>query len=959
MTKHAVKNFIFLFYLSGCFLCMGVYAQQAPTTKLKAYTDALTSIRELKPIEKLYLQTDKPYYSAGDTLRFKGYLLNADYFTPSTSSGLLYVELDNEGGKKVKRIMVPVESGLTWGDIALDSVEVPNGTYTLRAYTNWMRNFGEDYIFKKSITISKSTDNPLLVKANFKQAGNKVEAELLFSLLDGRIQAFKDVELKVMNGRRSLSKDKVITGPDGSVKVNFTLPQGESALSIQAFTAGTGLLNIPVLINRKENTDVQFMPEGGQLVVGLTTRVGFKAIGEDGKGVHVNGKILDSKGRQVVVFSSAHAGMGSFEFTPAAGETYSAKVDGIIKTYNLPAVKLNGTTLALNSRSYDSLQINIAATADTKGPYYLIAHSRGVVCYAQSVYNFPLNKKIAKNLFPSGIVRFSLINPANLPVNERIAFINHHDEIRISAVPHQTQYGIRDSIALAIKVTDKDGAPIAGSFSVAVTDNDQVKPDSLGGNILTNLLLTSDLKGNIEEPGYYFTGNNETDLDNLMLTQGWVGYDWKEAFQPNLPFAFKPEKEFVVAGRVTNAFGKPIENSKVVLFASNPLAIKDTLTDNAGRFVFKDLFPIDTAIFKLQARNKRGKEFNVGIEMDLLKPPTFAPAQMVNPWYLNSDSLALNNSRTRTAESKALSEYKGEGTVLNEANVKAKKFVKDSKNLNGAGEADEIIDEEELKKVDKMTLAELLQQRFPGFGVTGFTPPRREYPESPERARNIAQDLAMIPTARERAEVSKLISANRHKPWRQSYTMRNQEVHFIIDGMDLDRFYPDEMAEKPGDTKRYSYIKNYLDYFTAEDITGIELMLNSRYTNAYNGEFEVNKERMGRSGAFAYFEITTRAKKGPFMKVTPGTYLHKTLPFSLPKQFYSPRYNVKNKTAGVGTDLRSTIFWAPNIITDKDGKATLSFYSADKAANYTVIIEGADLDGALGFGRQQIKIKQQ
>jgi hypothetical protein len=934
-----------------------VFGQQAPPGKLKAYTGALTSIRELKPIEKLYLQTDKPYYSVGDTLRFKGYLLNADYLTPAVYSGLLYVELDDEQGKKVKRIMVPVENGLTWGDMALDSADIPNGTYTLRAYTNWMRNFGEDYIFKKTIAISKSTGNPLLVKANFKQMGSKVEAQLVFSLLDGRIQAFKDVDLKVMNGKRTLSRDKVVTGVDGSVKVSFTVPEGTGALSIQAATPGSGLLNIPVSINRKENTDVQFLPEGGQLVAGLKSKVGFKAINEDGKGIAVTGNVTDSKGNNVASFASAYAGMGSFEFTPAANEIYTARVDGITKVYNLPAVKLSGTTLTVISTNPDSLKVHIAASAEARGPYYLIAHSRGVVCYAQSVNSFPLNKTIAKKLFPTGIVRFSLINAANLPVNERIAFINHHDEMRVSVVPHQTSYGTRDSIALAIKVTDKTGAAVQGSFSLAVTDDDQVKQDSLGSNILTNLLLTSDLKGNIEEPDYYFNGNKESDLDNLMLTQGWVGYDWKEVFQPKLPFAFKPEKEFVVAGRVTNAFGKPIEKSNVVLFASNPLAIKDTLTDNTGRFVFKDLFPVDTAIFKLQARNKRGKEFNVGIEIDLLKLPTFAPAKMLNPWYLNSDSAALNNSRTRTIESKALSEYKGEGTVLNEVNVKAKKFVKESKNLNGAGEADEIIDEEELKKMDKTTLSELLYQRFPGFGVTGFTPPRREYPESLQRAAHLARDLAMISSDSERRGVVGLIVANRHKPWRQSYTLRNQEVHFIIDGMDLDKFYPDEMAEKPGDTKRYMFIKNYLDYFTAEDITGIELMLNAKYTNAYNSDFELNPERVGRTGAFAYFEITTRAKKGPFMKVTPGTYLHKTLPFSLPKQFYSPRYTVKNKAAGVGTDLRSTIFWEPNIITDKDGKAALSFYSADKAANYTVIVEGADLDGALGFGKQQIKIK--
>ena len=328
--------------------------------------------------------------------------------------------------------------------------------------------------------------------------------------------------------------------------------------------------------------------------------------------------------------------------------------------------------MAVSLTNSDSLQIHIAAIGNATAPYYLIAHSRGVVCYAQSVSNFPLNKTIAKNLFPSGIVRFSLIDAANLPVNERIAFINHHDDMRVSVTPHQTLYSIRDSIALAIKVTDKDGAPIEGNFSIAVTDNDQVKLDSLGSNILTNLLLTSDLKGNIEEPGYYFTGHTERDLDNLMLTQGWVGYDWKEAFQPKLPFAFKAEKEFTVSGRVVNVFGKPIEKSNVVLFANRPLIIKDTLTDNTGRFVFKDLFPIDTAIFKLQARNKKGKEINVGIEMDLIKLPTFLPGQMVSPWYLNLDSITLNNSRLKTAESKALSEYKGEGLALNEVNIKAK-----------------------------------------------------------------------------------------------------------------------------------------------------------------------------------------------------------------------------------------------------------------------------------------------
>ena len=759
----------------------------------------------------------------------------------------------------------------------------------------------------------------MLVKTNFKKIGSKIEGDLQFSLLDGRMQAFRDMELKVMNGRRNLSKNKVVTGADGTVKVNFTLPEGEKALSIQALIAGNGLLNIPILINRKENTDVQFMPEGGQLVSGLTSRVGFKALGEDGKGVAITGNVTDGKGNKVAAFASAHAGMGSFEFTPLAGEVYSAKVDGIVKSYTLPAVKPSGTTLAIKSAGPDSLQVIVTSTPDAKGTYYLIAHSRGVVCYAQTVSTLTINKAVAKSWFPTGIVRFSLLNSANQPVNERIAFIDHHDDLRISVLPHQPSYGIRDSIALAIKVTDSKGSPVEGNFSLAVTDEGQVKQDSLASNILNNLLFTSDLKGNIEGPGYYFVGNKEADLDNLMLTQGWVGYHWQEAFQPNLPFAFKPEKEFVVSGRVTNAFGKPIEKSNILLLSNRPVVFKDTLTGKDGRFVFKDIFPVDTAIFKLQARNKNNKAFNVGINIDETAPPVFNLEVSIKPWYLDSDSTFLNNAKNKIAETIALSNFRGEGNVLKEVNVKSKKIVKDSKNLNGPGEFDFMIDEEEInKKPVKTTLEELLREKFPAFASQGGIW-RWKF------AKIIGEGTMVLP-----------------------YVWNAKKIRFIFDGIDIDFFYS---APTPGGNARYHYIKPILDYFTAEDIVGVEIMEQPKYTATYHNDPVYTAD------CYVYIEVTTRAKKGPFMKVTPGTYFYKTLPFTLAKQFYSPKYTVKNKTTAIGTDLRSTIFWRPNIITDKDGKATISFYSADKVTNYTVLMEGTDLDGQLGFGRQQIKVK--
>jgi hypothetical protein len=139
-----MKNTLLFIWL--CLSPVVIFAQV--NDNLNSRIAAITDKIEKLPTEKLYLQLDKPYYVLGDTLRFKAYLLNAG-LTASTRSGLLYVELDDNTNKLIKRILVPVVSGVSWGDIALDEEQFPSGNYTIRAYTNWMLNFGEDYIFKK------------------------------------------------------------------------------------------------------------------------------------------------------------------------------------------------------------------------------------------------------------------------------------------------------------------------------------------------------------------------------------------------------------------------------------------------------------------------------------------------------------------------------------------------------------------------------------------------------------------------------------------------------------------------------------------------------------------------------------------------------------------------------------------------------------------------------------------
>jgi hypothetical protein len=854
---------------------------------LKRYLNHINEIKEKLPIEKLYLQLDKPSYVVADTLHFKCYLLNADYLTPSTKSGLLYVELANTNNKVVKRIVVPVASGISWGDIALDEKDIPDGSYTLRAYTNWMKNFGEDFAYKRNIYVS-AVKGTVLVTTNFKldtlSETNKIQATLQFSNLNKSPLILKNMLLKVRNGYNSLGRYNVLTGMDGSAKFDFSLADKAQLKNLNILVeqrdkgADTAVIGVPVIINRPEKMDLQFMPEGGNLVAGIPIKVGFKALNEDGKGATVNGEVFNSKQQQVAVFKSVHNGMGAFEFTPKPGEKYYSKViltDGDTKNYPLPAVKSSGTVLKIDPVGNDSLQLKINATANTPvASYYLIARSRGVVCYAEVLHinSEGIKKTLPKSLFPTGIVHFALLDVINRPINERLVYIHREDNLKISIAPNRVNYGIRDSIALALQVNDKDGKPVQGTFSLAVTDDSQVKKTAMTSNLINHLLFTSDLKGDVEEPGYYFENDSKeraAALDNLLLTQGWVGYSWDDIFNSeNITPKYPAEKEFTIEGKVVNAFKKPVKKSVVSLLRKHPTMAADTVTDNDGRFAFRGdhYLPADSAFFFIDVKNRRGNHNNLNVEINEFTPFAFSTQQRQVPWYVNSDSILLNNSSIKLRQLQTEANIKGEGLAL-----------KGSQNPRPES-TDEILDEKDMNEAKTMTLWDLLDKKF-------------------------------------------------HLDIRMKRTNR----YYVLNHSFVVLLYIDGMPARP---------EIYLNYLTAKDVRGIEI----DYVYTVAG---LNK---------ANVHVTTFSGHGINYTYIPGTYVYKPIPFNKPTEFYRPRYTIKNSGVALGTDMRSVIHWEPNVVTDKDGKAVVSFFSADKLTDYTVVTEGTDLQGNIGSQQSKIKV---
>ena len=342
------------------------------------------------------------------------------------------------------------------------------------------------------------------------------------------------------------------------------------------------------------------MPEGGKLVAGIPVKIGFKAIGEDGKGLDVSGDVVDSKNREIAVFKSLHKGMGEFELRPQGGEVYTAKLnlpDGGTRSYALPVVNLSGTGLRITDYNADTLKVRVTVTSNLFGSgapavYYLVAQSRGVGCFGAQLMlkNTASTISVPKSLFPTGVARFTLLSADGLPLNERICYINQKDNLEVNITADKTVYVPHDSIALKIQVTDKTGKPVKVDFSMAVTDDDQVKLVCTAGNIENNLLLTSDLKGNVEEPGYYFENNSpelKIELDNLLLTQGWIDYDWKQVMGPETKPVYKPENEFTVHGTVTNAFNKPLAKTEVILLSKSLLLLAIQLQTRKGDLLLK------------------------------------------------------------------------------------------------------------------------------------------------------------------------------------------------------------------------------------------------------------------------------------------------------------------------------------------------------------------------------------
>ena len=376
--------------------------------------------------------------------------------------------------------------------------------------------------------------------------------------------------------------------------------------------------------------------------------------------------------------------------------------DSITKRFDLPAIEPKGISIAM-SHYKQEIRYEIQKTEATEWPQklFLLAHTRGKLAILQPINPKRTFGKMNDSLFTEGITHFMLIDEQGNALSERLIFVPDHKPNQWQITADQPTYGKREKVSLQIAAKDSEGNPVEGTFSVSITDRKSIQPDSLADNILSNLLLTSDLKGYVEDPAFYFLNQDARTLrsiDYLMMTHGWRRHKMENVLRtPSLNFTNYIEKGQTISGRIMGFFGANVKKGPICVLAPKYNIIATTETDEKGQFIVNTSFR-DSTTFLVQARTKKGF---AGVDI-LMDPPQYPVATHKAP-YFNGATTFMEDYLMNTRD-----QYYMEGGMrvynLKEVTVTAKRERPSSKSIYTGG-------------INTYTVEE---DRLQGYGQTAF-----------------------------------------------------------------------------------------------------------------------------------------------------------------------------------------------------------------------------------------------
>ncbi len=872
----------------------------------------LVSFNRDKPkldlVEKIYTQTDRPLYFPDETVWFKAYVVNKSN-TISAMSEMMYADFISPKGSVIKTLRIPVRNGYSYGNFKIDKNWV-GGIYTLKMYTNWMRNYGKDHFFTKEITVQKIVQPNLLMQLKFEKEGygsaSQVRADFEVKDLKNNPLSGKEVSMAVMVSGKSYVMQKLKTDEKGKLKPIFTLPDDLQSTDVLVnilipHNGSTESISrsVPILL---DNLDVQFFPESGQLIAGTSNTIAFKSLNEFGKPADISGRIVDETGNHISNFESYHDGMGGFEFEPTLGQTYFAQITAPItseRKIKLPEVAQNGVKFSIVEKK-NTIALAVFSNIEEK-LQVKVSNSSGEL-YRTAIP--PNNNTVRVNTseFPMGITKFSILDASEYILAERLVFINHEKQLNIDIQIEKETFDTREKVAIRLKTKDQNGKPVSSNVSIAVTDNKLLSfADDKQDHILSYLLLSSELRGKIHKPTFYFDTNepkSKKALDYVMLTHGWRQYI-KRNKVTLFNATYQPEQLSIQHGVVVDTAENPTR-AHLLLFDNYNGRVLTLDTDDEGKFAFKLSGSNRFTLVAYTDDNKplyiREKSRNRG-----LSSTAESKSGIPNP-DAPEGFFGVNRPNTKPIknEAKASLSLKEDASALDEVIVTAY-GASLRKDITGSVS---IVETDDWQPQENM--ATLLQGRAAGVHIT---------------------QTSGVPGAETKINIRGM-----------STMSGNNQPLIIVDG--IPRELQGQMDINPNQINSISVLKDLAatTLYGSRASNGVVLISTKKSSYSYHSKKKLNNKKLKNYTARSF-------------------YGNRGNSFDTPAKFYIPIYEGQ-ELPEERTDFRPTIYWNPVVQTNAQGEANFEFYNSDAVTSFNITAEGVGSNGLLGRSEKNYNTKR-
>lgn len=850
--------------MAAILACLGIQAQNA-SQELMRYAGNIHQFNRLFPQEKVYVQFDNTSYYTGETIWFKAFVVEASTLH-RTPSGVLYVDLISPTGVILKQQKLKIVAGQADGSFPLYDgstayardlrgvLSYPSGFYEIRAYTTNMQNFREETIFSRVLPVFEKPST------------------------DGNFYGEAPIIKEHYNKDANIEQFRPKTDYPGNA-INVT-----------------------------------FYPEGGNIISRIPNRVAFKVTDKNGMGIEAEGRLNDT-----IPIKTVHDGMGSFVFTPLSTTNRATLTfDGKSHTFTLPDVSDHGYAIMADIVD-DTLRVSVNSNGlmvdDTLG---LTLTCRGEL---MTFENVPLRNGKARivsdcDRIPEGICQITLFDRQG-NIFARRSIYHRSDAISpdLTFTASETKPAPFSPIQIKFKLCDGNGNALRDRFCLSVRDK-ACPGTAIHDDLRTALLLSSDLRGYIYNPEYYFEQADEDHdkaLDLLMMVQGWERYDWEtmsgvkpykeiHRLEDSLsvngwiesPWSRKPMDSIVVTAAITTMDKKMIERFR---YTTGP--------DGYFGFNISDFY--DAARLTISAWPKRkriiGTSARIRFERSM-KPSirAYSPIEI-----LLADASGRISSKKKRNETTLDTKQDNFPTVVQ---------------INDGILLPEVDIKEKRMYIDYFT--------FKAFNVHQDTELELDLGEYSTNVANYLLDKGYAVNFDLEGNIEDI---NGHTPFFYVHETEKAVVKGLfespglIDTKDIRSImvFDDVMYET--DAMKLSpllqtYRRKHGDYDTPET------MLQKEHNRVLMVDILLKEEAQ---------RATRRELKNINSRVTTVDG------FSSPYEFYSPQYTEAPIYGDV--DYRRTLYWNPNVITDVNGEAEVNFYNNSYSTGFCINGAGITASG--------------